>query len=62
VRADGTLLPRGEPGALLLDPRAAAARARALLQGLGVDTICVHGDTPGAADIARAVRAVLDGG
>jgi UPF0271 protein len=27
---------------------------------LRADTICLHGDTPGAADLARAVRAALD--
>jgi 5-oxoprolinase (ATP-hydrolysing) subunit A len=60
TRADGTLVPRGEPGALVLDPAAAADRARALAASGEVDTICVHGDTPGAVDLARAVRAALD--
>jgi UPF0271 protein len=61
TRPDGTLVPRTEPGALVTDPRAAAERARELLRAGGVDTICVHGDTPGAVAIARAVRAALDG-
>jgi UPF0271 protein len=56
VRSDSTLIPRGEPGALVTDPVVAAARARSLR----VDTVCVHADTPGALAIARAVRAVLD--
>ncbi len=60
VRADGSLVPRGEPGALVTDPVAAAVRARELLEIGGVDTVCVHGDTPGAVAIARAVRAALD--
>jgi len=60
TRADGTLVPRGEAGALLADPAAAAERASALLAGGAVDTVCVHGDTPGAVAIARAVREVLD--
>ncbi len=60
TRADGTLVPRSEPGALILEPRAAAARARELLRHGGVDTICVHGDTPGAAAIARAVREAIE--
>jgi UPF0271 protein len=60
TRADGTLVPRGEPGALVLDPQAAADRARALAASGEVDTICVHGDTPGAVALARAVRAALD--
>jgi UPF0271 protein len=60
TREDGTLVPRSDPGALVLDPAAAAARARALATGGGIDTICVHGDTPGAVAIATAVRAILD--
>jgi UPF0271 protein len=62
TRPDGTLVPRGEPGALILDPNAAAARARQLLRGATCDTVCVHGDTPGAATIARAVRAAIEKG
>lgn len=58
---DGTLRPRSKPGALLTDPRAAAAQALSLARGGGVDTLCVHGDTPGAPEIARAVRAELEG-
>lgn len=54
---DGTLLPRGTPGALLEDPEDAAAQALRLARR--VDTICVHGDTPGAVAIARAVRDAL---
>jgi UPF0271 protein len=59
VRADGTLVPRGEPGALVVDPALAAARATELAARGDVDTLCIHGDTPGAVVIARAVRAVL---
>lgn len=58
VRADGSLVPRGEPGALITDPVAAAARAREL--GSQVDTICVHADTPDSLAIARAVREAID--
>jgi UPF0271 protein len=54
LRPDGTLVPRSEPDALILDPAAAAAQARTLADQ--VDTICVHADTPGALAIARAVR------
>jgi len=57
MRADGTLVPRGEPGALITDPAAAAAQAKRLAGR--VDTICVHADTPGALEIARAVREAL---
>jgi UPF0271 protein len=58
ARPDGTLVPRGEAGALVTDPTVAAARASALAHE--VDTICVHGDTPGAVAIARAVRAAIE--
>lgn len=59
VRADGSLVPRGEPGALVSDPAEAAARARSLATSGTVDTICVHGDTPSAVAIVRAVREAL---
>lgn len=59
VLPNGALVPRGEPGALVHDPAAAAARAAELALA-GVATVCVHGDTDGALAIARAVRRVLD--
>lgn len=62
VRADGTLVPRGEPGAVLDDPREAARRAQALVASGAAETLCVHGDTPAALVIARAVYAVLHPG
>jgi UPF0271 protein len=67
-RADGTLVPRGEPGALVTDPDEAAEQAVRLAQDrmaiandgsrieVRADTICLHGDTPGAADIARRIH------
>lgn len=55
---DGSLLPRGTEGALIEDPSAAAEQALALANQ--VATICVHGDTPGAVAIARAVRHALE--
>lgn len=58
TRADGSLVPRTEPDALIVDPAEAAAQARRLIGS--VDTICVHADTPNAIDIARAVREVID--
>lgn len=60
-RADGSLVPRGEPGALVTDPAAAAAQARELARSGEIDTLCVHADTPGALEIAQAVRATLPG-
>jgi UPF0271 protein len=59
LRPDGTLLPRGAPGAVLTDPAAARAQAEALVRSGAVDTICVHGDTPDAVAIARAVREIV---
>ena len=53
----GRLVPRGQPGAVLDDPTQIAARAVALAER--VDSVCVHGDTPGAVENARAVRAAL---
>ncbi len=61
TRADGTLVPRGQPGALILDPSEAAAVARRLAASGRFETLCVHGDTPGAVAIARAVREALEG-
>jgi 5-oxoprolinase (ATP-hydrolysing) subunit A len=55
------LVPRGEPGALVEAVEEIAAQAVALAAGhLGrVDSICVHGDSPGAVEAARAVRRAL---
>jgi 5-oxoprolinase (ATP-hydrolysing) subunit A len=60
VRPDGTLVPRGEPGAVIDDPVAAAATARRLRASGTADVLCVHADTPSAVAIVRAVRAALD--
>ena len=69
---DGTLVPRSEPDALVLDPAEVAARAVRLAvdhEVLSVDgtvvkvavrSLCVHGDTPGAVGLAHAVRDALD--
>ena len=55
----GTLIPRTEPGAILDDPAAVSAQAVRLLRD-GLDSICVHSDSPGALALARAVRASLE--
>lgn len=72
-RADGTLLPRDKPGAVITDMDEVVARALLMvvdqrviaLDGTvvphPVDSICVHGDTPGAVALARAVRDALTG-
>lgn len=57
--ADGTLIARTEPGALLEHPAAVAHQARRLLHA-GVDSVCVHSDTPGALELARTVRTALE--
>lgn len=57
-RPDGTLVPRSEPGAVHDDPASAVAQAVRL--AAEVDSLCVHGDSPGALDLARAVRAGLE--
>jgi UPF0271 protein len=62
-RPDGTLVPRSEPGAVIHDPEAVLARVVAMARDPNVDTICVHGDTPGAAVLAsRISRALVDAG
>lgn len=58
--ADGTLVSRSKPGALITDPAAAAAGALRMAREGRVRTICIHGDTPQAAAIATAVRRALD--
>jgi UPF0271 protein len=61
MRADGSLVPRTDAGALIEDPDEAAAQAVRLVRDGEIDTICVHGDTPNALAIARAVHAALAG-
>ena len=69
---DGGLVPRGDAGALLDDPARVAARAVRLARDGVVDAVdgtlvrgdaaslCVHGDSPSAVAMARAVRIALD--
>lgn len=69
---DGSLRARKFRDALLDKPEAAAAQAVRIAEGSGVltredevvpvdaQTICIHGDTPGAASIAEAVRKRLE--
>ncbi len=69
---DGRLTPRSRPGAVLTDPEAVAARVVSLVRDravlsrdgsrvpLAVETVCLHGDTPGALRLARAVRQALE--
>lgn len=71
--ADGSLRSRRLDGALLQGPEAAAAQAVSIVRdgvvrshagtdvAVRADTLCIHGDTPGAATIAAAVREALEG-
>ncbi len=66
--ADGSLLPRDAPGALILDPQRNLAQALSIVttgqvtgpEGRPIpvvaETLCVHGDTPGAAERAAVLR------
>lgn len=55
----GGLVPRDRPGALITDAGVAGAQAVRLMNA-GVDSICIHSDTPGALALARAVRTALE--
>ena len=59
-RADGSLVPRSEPDAVLADPAAAAEQALALVAAGRVRSLCVHGDSTGAVELVAAVRRALD--
>ncbi len=66
---DGQLVPRGEPGAMIHDATAAAERLFDFLDtgrmpvvdggtvALDAHSVCVHGDSPGAVEMARSLRA-----
>ena len=56
---DGSLVSRALPNALIEDPAEAATQALQMARSGNIQTICVHGDTPGAAAIARAVAKAL---
>jgi 5-oxoprolinase (ATP-hydrolysing) subunit A len=67
----GTLVPRSQPGALLHDPQAVAERMVAMVRtgqltasdgsavAVSASSICVHGDSPAAVEMAVAVRKAL---
>lgn len=71
-RADGTLVPRSEPGALVTDPVEVADRVLGMVVDrrviavdgtsvqLELDSVCLHGDTAGAPALAESVRARLE--
>jgi UPF0271 protein len=55
---DGTLIDRSKPGAVLSDEKEILDQARRLAHD--VDSLCVHGDTPGCLEMAKMVRAALE--
>jgi len=71
-RADGSLVPRGEPGAMIHSTEEAVQRMIQLIETgymtaidgtrlkMDAHTICMHGDTPGAATYAKAIRQMLE--
>ncbi|SPF78135.1 LamB/YcsF family protein [Pseudoprimorskyibacter insulae] len=71
-QSDLTLVPRGQPGAVLHDPTDAASRVLRMIEAGGietqdgqicpaaVDTICLHGDGDTAIAMARAIREMLE--
>jgi UPF0271 protein len=72
VTANGTLVPREQPGAVIHDRQRVVERTiRLATEGtvqamtgetvtMRADTICLHGDTPGAVELAAALRAGLE--
>jgi len=68
----GRLIPRGQAGAMILDPDAAAARVVAMAKTSAIvtaagtqlptkiDSVCVHGDSPHAVESAKRVRTRLE--
>jgi len=70
---DGTLVSRSKPGAVIKDPdevvkrvirmvkyREVVAIDGSVIKNLSFDTICVHGDTPTAVELAKRIREALD--
>ncbi|MFD0313664.1 LamB/YcsF family protein [Streptomyces flavalbus] len=69
---EGTLVPRGHEGAVLTDPEAVVERSVTLARsgtvtahsgarvGVHARSLCLHGDTPGAVELARRVRERLE--
>ncbi|MET4661779.1 MULTISPECIES: LamB/YcsF family protein [Streptomyces] len=69
---EGTLVPRGQEGAVVTDQEAVVARSVDLARdgevaarsgrriAVRARSLCLHGDTPGAVDLARRVRAALE--
>lgn len=74
-QADGSLTPRSRPNAMIRDAGTAIAQVKRMVEegkvrsvegtdvAVTADTLCIHGDEPGALEFARRIRAALaDGG
>jgi 5-oxoprolinase (ATP-hydrolysing) subunit A len=71
-QSDGSLTPRTQPDAVIHDPAIAIDRVRRMIEEgkvkstggpdvvVTADTLCIHGDEPGAVEFARRIRAALD--
>ena len=69
---DGSLVRRGTPGAIINNPQAVASRVLKMVREgrvtagdgsevpIQADTVCFHGDTPGAVDLVKTVRGLLE--
>jgi 5-oxoprolinase (ATP-hydrolysing) subunit A len=72
LMADGTLVPRSKPGAVIHDTqqviersvRLATEKTVVAISGeivhVDADTLCLHGDTPDAVALARALKSALE--
>ena len=72
VNADGTLVPRSKPGSVIHDLVEVVERSVQMITegkvkaitgedvNIRADTLCLHGDTPGAIEMAKAVRSGLE--
>jgi UPF0271 protein len=70
-QADGSLTPRARTDAMIRDPRRAIGQVECMVKRgevlatdgssvrIDVDTLCIHGDEPGAAQFAAALRAAM---
>jgi UPF0271 protein len=68
---DGTLAPRDKPGGMIEDAQASVAQVLGMVEGgyvtslagkrvpVAADTLCLHGDQPGAVRFAQALRKVF---
>jgi UPF0271 protein len=68
---DGTLAPRDKPGGMIEDPQASVTQVLGMIEGgyvtslsgkrvaVSADTLCLHGDQPGAVTFAQTLRRVF---